>query len=145
MEFEVNNQMGETEIFEEVTVNEVVPFPSEARGRAEENTNRTMQHINANIDIAAILQQLTEQRAENNKHLSQLTQQMTKQLAENTRQLEKRINDVKESIQENNIQIRKEMEHYVIQRVNEHRVQVDQQISEIKMCIRDRRITILLR
>ena len=94
--------MGYQNIWE-VTVNEVVPVPSEARGRAEENTNRTMQHTNTNIDIAAILQQLTqqitEQRAENNKQLSQLTQQMTKQLAENTRQLEKRINDVKESIQ----------------------------------------------
>lgn len=157
VEFDINNQMGETERFEEVTENEVVLAPLEARGRTEENTTSTIQHTNVNIDMATILQllaennkqlitentkvaqqiteQLTQQIAE---HISQVTQKLeenhkqTKQLTESTRKLEKRIDEVKESIQENNIQIRKEVEQYVTRQVNEHRERVDQQIEEIK-------------
>ena len=44
-EFEVNNQMGETEIFEEITNNGAVPVSSEARGRAEENVILSLIHI----------------------------------------------------------------------------------------------------
>ena len=54
MEFEVNNQMGETGICEELTNNEIMTVSSEARGREEEDLSSKIQQTQTNLDLSLI-------------------------------------------------------------------------------------------
>ena len=75
---EVNNQMGETRIWEEST-NETPTVLSEARGLREGDVRSEVQQTRTNIDIVTLLQQMT--------------QQMTEKLTENNKQLEQKITE----------------------------------------------------
>ena len=51
MEFEENNQMGETGICEESTDNEIATVSLEARGREEEDVSSKILQTQTNLDI----------------------------------------------------------------------------------------------
>ena len=64
MEFEVNNQMGETGIWEESADNEIPTVLSKARGRREEDVRSEVQQTQTNIDIATLLKRLEQNLTE---------------------------------------------------------------------------------
>ena len=80
MEFEENNQMGETGICEESTDNEIATVSLEARGREEEDVSSKIQQTQTNLDIATMLKLLTQQMAENTKQVKQLVTENMEQL-----------------------------------------------------------------
>lgn len=148
-QFEVNNQLGLPDIFNEGTQNGVAVVSTEARGLINDNI---ITDTPQNVDIMEMLRQLAKQMSDNTAQLKENNKELEKKLVENAakhnkeleikltknhKELEAKLAEsnrqLNESIRDVNRQIREEL----AQQIHNVRQENQENISQLRSEVRD--------